>query len=84
MAGDRAFLAGDLNSKVENANGRVIARSSNGKLLADSVYYQNLTFLNFDDRCHGKWTHVIRTTGASSVIDYVAISTEIERSVKNV
>ena len=27
--------------------------------------------MNFDAKCQGKWTHVIRTTGASSVLDYV-------------
>ena len=79
MAGDLALLAGDLNAKIENANGKTLAKSPNGKLLAESIHHQNMKILNFDNRCTGKWTHVIRTIGASSVTDYVAISIEMEK-----
>ena len=84
MAGDMALLAGDMNAKIECTNGKVIATTPNGTLLADSIQNQNLKILNFDKKCNGKWTHVIRTTKASSVIDYVAVSTDMEKSVRDV
>ena len=73
-AGDTLFLAGDFNAKISNSTpahqyGTPI--SNNGQLLHNILTEQDLHMMNFDAKCQGKWTHVIRTTGASSVLDYV-------------
>ena len=37
--------------------------------------------MNFNNKCDGKWTHEIRTTGSTSVLDYVAIDGPLEKQV---
>ncbi len=40
--------------------------------------------MNFSEKCSGKWTHEIRTTGAVSVIDYIAVDSNVEKNVTSV
>ena len=84
IAGDTPYLVGDMNAKIEIENNEIIGSSRNGKLLAEVIKNQELVVLNYDKRCRGKWTHVIRTTGASSVLDYVIVSRELLNFVKEV
>ena len=39
---------------------------------------QDLQVMNFSSKCTGKWTHAIRTTGQSSVLDYVLTSQKFD------
>ena len=39
--------------------------------------------MNFHNKCVGKWTHVIRTTGASSVLDYIMTSPNITNNLQD-
>ena len=50
---------------------QIVAKSNNGKLLCDLIHDSHLEVVNLSNRCVGKWTHVIRTTGESSRLDYV-------------
>ena len=84
IAGDMPVLIGDMNSKVENVNEKILPRSSNGKLLIELVENQEMEILNFDNRCQGKWTHVVRTTKAASVLDYVIVSSSISKHLKEI
>ena len=84
MNGDFPIVLGDLNAKIEQNDKRVVPLSANGKLLKGIVENQQLTVLNFAENCTGKWTHVIRTTGKSSVLDYVMIGNEAYLYVKEV
>ena len=83
--GDYPLLVGDFNAKVEPSmtcqQGEPV--SENGKLLWDILKENDLSVLNFNKKCTGKATHVIRTTGASSVIDYVAVSNELLESIED-
>ena len=49
-----------------------------------SITNHDLSVLNFDDKCTGKWTHVTRTTGAASVLDYVMMSPNVAKSVTEI
>ena len=64
MAEELPVLVGDINAKIINNSGPEAEQTSpNGKLLAQLVSDHDLEVLNFHNKCHGKWTHVIRTTG---------------------
>ena len=80
--GEMPFVIGDMNAKLISENGDIKSNSYNGKLLLDIVSNQDLKVLNFDSKCNGKWTHVIRTTGSSSVLDYAITSSELAKHVK--
>ena len=82
MNGDFPIVLGDLNAKMEQNDKSIATLSPNGKLLKSIVENQHLTVLNFTETCVGKWTHVIRTTGKSSVLDYVMIGNEAYLYVK--
>ncbi len=70
-SGDCPMIIGDLNAKIEKDGEVVVAESPNGKLVKEFSDQYGLSVMNFDKRCKGKWTHVIRTTGEKSVLDYV-------------
>ena len=78
MAGDSFLVLGDLNAKISNDEaGNVNAISPNGKLLEDIVEDHGLKVVNFSTKCSGKWTHVIRTSGKASCLDYVMTTDDI-------
>ena len=80
VAGDIPVIAGDMNAKLKKDAGNTpLGISSNGKLLAQVVENQGLEVLNFDERCEGKWTHTVRTTLASSVLDYIMITNDLSK-----
>ena len=80
--GDVPILLGDLNAKIDvNEEGDIIALSGNGKLLNKVIKEYNLSVVNFSEKCEGKWTHVIRTTGVKSLLDYVISSSMFEQFV---
>ena len=37
--------------------------------------------INVSEKCVGKWTHVIRTTGKSSRLDYVIADEKVEKMI---
>ena len=78
------LLIGDMNAKAESHQGVMNAKSSNGKLLIEMVKNEELEVLNWDERCRGKWTHVIRTTEASSVLDYALVCRDLAKCIKEV
>ena len=83
-AGDIPFLVGDFNAKItpsDTPQGSPV--SKNGMLFHKILKEYDFHVLNFDvDICVGKWTHVIRTTNASSVLEYVATSSSFKEKVK--
>ena len=74
MEGEIPLLLGDLNAKIEMGEENLKPVSANGKLLSNLIENQELQVLNFHEKCSGKWTHVIRTSGQKSVLDYAMIS----------
>ncbi len=83
LDGDLPLVIGDLNAKIEMAENEINSITPNGKLLSGIVNNHGLEVLNFSSLCKGKWrTHVIRTTGASSVLDYVMTCCKLAKSVK--
>ena len=83
MSSDEFLLVGDLNAKiVKDDKGNIINESSNGKLLLEVIREHNLEVLNFSDKCEGEWTHVIRTTGQASRLDYVLASGSISEQIR--
>ena len=65
LAGDLPIVIGDMNAKIVNISGKIVPESSNGRLFSEFIHDQELNVLNFDQRCQGKWTHVIRTSHQS-------------------
>ena len=47
-------------------------------ILLEVIREHNLEVVNFSDKCEGEWTHVIRTTGQASRLDYVLASEKVE------
>ena len=82
MVGESFMVIGDLNAKLEkleveevavgdNDNEISTSETPNGKLLLSLLAEHDLKVVNFSDKCSGKWTHVIRTSGKASCLDYV-------------
>ena len=42
----------------------------------------DLNIVNFTDKCTGKWTHVVRTTGETSLLDYIIVPKTVMGSIK--
>ena len=84
MAEEQPLVFGDMNSKINLTDGSITHESPNGKLLLEMIKNQDLDVLNYHSECRGKWTHVIRTTGASSVLDYILSPQELTKSVDEI
>ena len=81
---DIPLVIGDLNAKIDVESEKIISLSPNGKLLSDLIENNELEVLNFNPLCNGKWTHVIRTTGASSILDYIIVGSDLVRCIDEV
>ncbi len=86
--GEYPVLVGDMNAKIEKGNGlfEYQPQSRNGEIMIETLTDTcNLEVMNFNEKCSGKWTHVIRTTGESSVLDYIMVadSTKIKEMTKD-
>lgn len=82
LLSENFIVAGDLNAKIiKSSYSKVTSKSSNGKLLQRLIEDNSLEVVNFSDKCHGRWTHVIRTSGKTSVIDYVLTSSLTEKFI---
>ena len=84
ISNELPIVLGDMNAKITFDNGQIQNNSPNGKLLLEIANNHDLQILNFHEKCIGKWTHVTRTTGASSVLDYVLTVQEITRSMDEI
>ena len=84
VSGEFPIILGDMNAKIAMEDEVIKGVSPNGKLLLEIIADQNLKVLNFDEKCQGKLTHVIRTTGSSSVLDYAMTTNEIAKHVRDV
>ena len=84
MADDLPIVVGDLNAKINLRSNVLEAITSNGKHLVQLVENQELEVLNFHKKCEGKWTHVIRTTGISSVLDYIMTTKQVTNALQEV
>ena len=82
MADEIPIIVGDLNAKIQMVDGEIDAITSNGKYLLDMITTQELEVLNFHQKCEGKWTHVVRTTGSASVLDYVLVGKQLSNTIK--
>ena len=84
MVGESFMVIGDLNAKLEAGESEsVISESPNGKLLLSLITEYNLKVVNFSNKCSGKWTHVIRTTGKASCLDYVLATCDFHQNSIN-
>ena len=84
MADEIPIVIGDMNAKLVKNDNTINYISPNGKLLLHMVENHELDILNFSSKCSGKFTHVIRTTGASSVLDYALTTSELARCVESI
>ena len=84
ICGDIPIILGDMNAKIVMEETEMKSVTPNGKLLLDLISDQNLNVLNFNKLCKGKWTHVIRTTGAASVLDYVMTANDILKHITEI
>ena len=84
LSDEEFVILGDLNSKLEvNEDNTIFNVSPNGKLLLEFVQGHDLEILNFTDLCCGDQTHVIRTTGQSSRLDYVLTTKKFMKQVSS-
>ena len=84
FADEVPLVMGDMNAKIESGEGEITALTSNGKLLLELIKNQEIDVLNFHESCVGKWTHVIRTTGSSSVLDYILSDKVISNAAEEI
>ena len=85
QSGDQVLVVGDLNAKIEeDGGGNIIKTSKNGKLLCTVVQDSDLHVMNLSQKCYGKWTHVIRTTGEASRLDYVLADGRTESQITKI
>ena len=77
------LIIGDLNSKIAFTNNNIQELTPNGTLLHQLIKNQDLEVINFHTQCTGKWTHVIRTTSAKSVLDYIITDKSFETSIES-
>ena len=84
MAEEDHIVIGDMNSKIDEVDNKLVHKSDNGKLLLQVIQNQDLQVLNFHSKCIGKWTHVIRTTGAASVLDYIMTSENLTNKLQEI
>ena len=81
---DNMIMIGDLNSKIDVQECKIIPLSNNGKFLEEIISRSDLKVMNFSEKCEGKWTHVVRTTGKKSVLDYIIVNKELDNDIKEV
>ena len=84
IANELPFVIGDMNSKLLLNQSKIEPQSPNGKLLLDVITNHEMSILNFSEKCMGKWTHVIRTTGKQSILDYAMSSPDLTPFVEEV
>ena len=65
----------------ENDEARLTPTTSNGKLLCQVLEEFDLHVINMSNKCIGKWTHVVRTTGEESRLDYVISDSRTENQI---
>ena len=73
-----------IHAKIDEVDNKLVHKSDNGKLLLQVIQNQDLQVLNFHSKCIGKWTHVIRTTGAASVLDYIMTSENLTNKLQEI
>ena len=84
MAEEEFIVLGDLNAKIEtDQNGCLYDETSNGMLLLNIVNENGLDIVNFSSKCSGKWTHVVRTSGKASRLDYVLTNPELHSKIES-
>ena len=84
LAGEECVVIGDLNSKIDiDDAGDIYHETANGKLLLNMVRHHDLEVVNFSNKCTGKWTHVIRTSGKESQLDYAIASCGIFQKIES-
>ena len=54
--GNRLIITGDLNARLEHADGQLLEGKGNGKLLKEMVEKYDLKVANFKPDTEGKWT----------------------------
>ena len=83
---ENPIISGDLNAKIENIDGTLVANSSNGKLLLEIMDKFNLKVLNFEKVCSGKWTRTITKKGETekSVLDYIITNETLQSKLSSV
>ena len=81
--GDSPLVLGDFNARIEPSEETPygIPKSKNGRALHNILTEHDLPVMNFTDTCTGKWTHEVRTTGATSVIEYVAMDSILREKI---
>ena len=82
-AGDSPLVLGDFNARIEPSDDTPYGtpQSKNGTALHNILTEHDLPVMNFSKVCTGKWTHEIRTTGATSVIEYVATNNSLQKEI---
>ena len=86
VAGDPILMVGDLNTKLGEGiiKGDIHDMSSNGQKLHNLVIKYNLNVVNSMEICSGTFTRANnKIVGEKSVLDYVIVSHELIRYIKN-
>ena len=80
--GESILMIGDFNAKMElSTSQNVKPVTRNGKILYELINQYELNIMNFSEKCTGKWTRVERTTGESSVLDYLIVDNKLETKI---
>ena len=81
------LLQGDFNGHIEERDGGITGykhkANRNGQRVLKLAAEQNLSILNFSEKCSGKWTRM-RAGQQPSIIDYVLVDQNSEHLIKSV
>ena len=83
-AEEKVMIIGDLNAHIgnddEGIEGNLKKKNKNGRLLREFVKRQNLTIINKQDKCTGKWTRE-DPKGTRTIIDYAICNWEMYENI---
>ena len=85
-ANNKVMIIGDFNAHIgndeEGIEGNLKKKNKNGRLLREFVKRQNLTIINKQQKCTGKWTRE-DPKGTRSIIDYVISNWEMNEIINS-
>ena len=83
VAGDKPLIVGDFIARLVYSNNELVSKSGNGSLLLNLIEENELSVVDFNEKCIGKWKHVVRTKENKSVLDYIIVDDLLKLQVQS-
>ena len=85
-ADETPIVFGDMNAKIVEQNGNIIAESFNGKMFTSMIEVTEMKVANFHEKTIGKWTRIQNSKKgtAKSVLDYILMEEQLMLLVNDI